>query len=130
MLWLKIRNAKNLKVKYQQSAVKLKFSIGKKTILHKILQKFFYHFFIQQNIIIRNYFHIFPRTSDNEVVVVNLCLIMEIDSTIFSNKQYCYKQIQALFSIIHFSPIYTLKTKMAPLSSIINHKHQTRYIRL
>ena len=37
LLWLKNRNGKNLKIKYQQRGTKLKYSIVKKAILPKIL---------------------------------------------------------------------------------------------
>ena len=46
----------------------------------------------------------------------------------FSDEQYCYKQNQRLSSVIYFETTNTLETKMGPLSSIIIHKYQTRYI--
>ena len=46
----------------------------------------------------------------------------------FSDDQYCYKHYRTLLSIVHFRPTNSLKTKMALLSFLINHYHQTRYI--
>ena len=48
----------------------------------------------------------------------------------FLEERYCYKQNQTVPSFIRFRPTNSLKTKMAVLSFLINHYHQTRYIRL
>ena len=41
-LWIKTRNAEHLKIKYHRRRIKLRHSIDKKTILHKILFSIIY----------------------------------------------------------------------------------------
>ena len=47
-----------------------------------------------------------------------------------TNEPYFYKENQTLSPTIHVGPTNATEIKIAPLFSIIKHKHQTRYIRL
>ena len=98
LLWQKTRNAKNLKFKFQQRVAKLKCLIDKRAILTQFFATIF------NKILLMEYnFEISAITFQNKIALIKLFLITLLDLTI-------------------------IETKMALLSFLINHHHQTRYI--
>ena len=96
------KKAKNLKIKFQQRGVKLKCSIGKKSIL------------LQFTATLSNKI-LSAITSQNKIALTNPI------------KQYCYKQNQIVPSIIRLrSTTNRLKTKSTLLSVWSNYYYQSR----
>ena len=122
MLWLKKRNGKNLKNKYQQRRAKLKCSIDKNAVLLK--KKLFLPLYSTKSY----YWKVFSSVLNNiseKIALMNLCLITWADLSFLLRRTIL---LQTKTNTYHFRPINTLKMKMPPLSSIINHKHRTRYM--
>ena len=101
LLWQKTRNAKNLKIKFQQRRVKPKCSIDKKTKILPILFKFNH-----QNLNFEIYFYLCAIISRKKFAI----------EIFFSNKQCCYQENQILPAVTRFNAMNSLKTKMALLS--------------
>ena len=64
-----------------------------------------------------------------ELNCVNKLVFYKVNR-LMTNEPYFYKENQTLSPTIHVGPTNATEIKIAPLFSIIKHKHQTRYIRL
>ena len=77
LLRQKTRNAKNLKIEFQQRRVKSKCSIDQKTKILPILYQFDH-----KNLNVGMYFYLSAIISQNKFALVNLFLIMYVDVSI------------------------------------------------
>ena len=121
----KPRNAKNLKIKFQQRRVKLEYSFDEKSIL---LQ--FFATFSNKTLLLECFLPMCNNFSDQNCLDKSVLINgSRFNHTSLMNNIVAKKN-QTPPSIIHFRSTNNFKTRMVLLSYLINHYPQTRFMRL